>query len=171
MPNGHIYKITNTLNGDFYIGKTNRSVAERFSNHLSLSKTGETHLYRAMRKYGKDNFVVETLEQTESPNEREIELISQLNPHYNMTAGGDGGDTSSSPNYIAGMATRQHPHTPSYGMLGKQHPFKGQRQSKLFKTVVCEGVEYPSIRDASERYGFCIRRRLDNIRYPDFYRK
>ena len=175
MPNGHIYKITNTINGDTYIGKTTKSVSERFTKHKYNSKKGQTYLARAMRKYGPEKFVVETLEQTERLDEREIELISQHNPTYNMTKGGEGGDTSNSPNFIAAMKEMHSKRKPSdyatYGMLGKKSPAKGGRQPSKYKAVMCEGKRFDSIRDAQEAYPKCnLRKRLDNPRFPDFYR-
>lgn len=50
-------------------------------------------LYAAMRKYGIENFIVETLEETDNPNEREMYWINQKNTYhngYNVTLGGDG---------------------------------------------------------------------------------
>ena len=50
----------------------------------------DTYLYRAIRKYGKENFTIEILDE-EYSNEKEIYWISKLKPEYNMTKGGDGG--------------------------------------------------------------------------------
>jgi group I intron endonuclease len=166
-----IYRITNVVNSKFYIGKTSKTVQERFQRHCNNHQTQNTYLYRAMRKYGVDNFIVEILEETDSPNEREIYWIETLQPHYNMTIGGDGGDTSQSPNYKLGMKNRVHPHNPTYGMLGKEHPMKGKSLSKNCCPVICEGVEYPSVGDAQKAYeGISVRKRLDNPKYPEFYR-
>ena len=98
-----IYKITNKVNNKFYIGKTTKSIQERFNRHRYNHQGQKTYLYNSMRKYGFDNFQIEVLEETQNLNEREIYWIEKLSPHYNMTRGGDGGDTSKSPNYIKGM--------------------------------------------------------------------
>lgn len=166
-----IYRITNVVNSKFYIGKTSKTVQERFQRHCHNYQNQNTHLYHAMRKYGVDKFIIEILEETNSANEREIYWIKTLQPHYNMTIGGDGGDTSSSPNYILGMKNRIHPHSPTYGMLGKEHPMKGKSLTKNCCPVVCEGIEYLSVGDAQKAYqGISIRKRLDNPKYPEFYR-
>jgi group I intron endonuclease len=169
-----IYRITNKVNGKFYIGKTTKPVEQRFKTHIYNSKKQNTYLYRAMRKYGSNQFIVEQLEIINNKQDldiREKYWIEKLSPHYNMTAGGEGGNTSSSPNYIEGMKNRVHPHTPTYGMLGKKHPLKGKRLTGNFCPVVCEGIEYPSVGDAQIAYPGCnIRKRLDNPRYPNFYR-
>ena len=92
----YIYKITNTINGKIYIGKTERTVEERFSEHLKDSdrRTFEKRpLYSAIRKYGKQAFVVETIEETDFPEEREIywiEYYQSFKYGYNATLGGDG---------------------------------------------------------------------------------
>jgi hypothetical protein len=69
------------------------------------------------------------------------------------------------------MENRIHPHNPSYGMLGKNHPMKGKRLTRNFCPVVCEGIEYPSVSDAESAYpGISIRKRIDNPKHPKFYR-
>lgn len=166
-----IYRITNTINSKFYIGKTTKTIEERFRRHYYSHRNQNTYLYKAMRKYGIDNFKIDIIEETEFPNEREMYWIDLLDPHYNMTRGGDGGDTSRSPNYKDGMMKRVPHRKPSYGMLGKKHPMKGKVLLKNCCPIMCEGVEYPSIRDAELAYpGTNVRRKLDNPKYPDFYR-
>lgn len=169
-----IYRIKNKVNGKFYIGKTTKPVELRFKAHIKNHKKQNTHLYHAMRKYGVKQFVIEQLEVVADEyklNEREKYWIAKLSPEYNMTIGGDGGDTSNSPNYKIGMLNRVHPHTPSYGMLGKISPLKGKRNSGNFCPVVCEQIQYPSVGDAQLAYpGINIRKRLDNPKYPQFYR-
>lgn len=97
---GYIYKITNQENGKMYVGKTERTPKERFQEHIKKAKLHTNrYLYDAMNHYGYENFVIETLEECEinQLNEREIYWISFLNtltPNgYNMTNGGDGGNT------------------------------------------------------------------------------
>lgn len=48
-----IYKIYNDVNSKLYIGQTTKSLEERINGHHSSMIGGQdTHLYRAMRKYG-----------------------------------------------------------------------------------------------------------------------
>lgn len=50
-------------------------------------------MYRAINKYGIENFSIETLEETENPEEREkywIEYFGSFKNGYNATIGGDG---------------------------------------------------------------------------------
>lgn len=169
-----IYRITNKVNGKFYIGKTTKPVEHRFKTHIKNHKTQNTYLYHAMRKYGVEQFIVEHIESVSDKtqlNQREKYWIALLTPQYNMTSGGDGGNTSSSPNYKLGMKNRIHPHTPSYGMLGKTHPMKGKNLTKNYCPVVCDGVQYSSVGIAQASYpGINIRKRLDNPKYPNFFR-
>ena len=91
--------IENILNGKFYIGKTVKTVQERFKQHIQCAKKRVNRkLYDAMNHYGIDKFVVHVIEdniQSEDIlNEREIYWIAKLNAienGYNMAAGGNGG--------------------------------------------------------------------------------
>lgn len=95
---GYIYKITNDINGKSYIGKTIKSVSERFVEHLHES--GRSHrnarpLYSAMKKYGKEHFHVQTIEECSDSilSERESYWIGYYGTYsngYNATSGGDG---------------------------------------------------------------------------------
>lgn len=92
----YIYKITNLINQRSYIGKTENTIQQRFRMHCQdACKEQNQHrpLYRAMRKYGHENFVIEEIEQTDEPNEREqywIAYYDTYNNGYNATPGGDG---------------------------------------------------------------------------------
>lgn len=92
-----IYKITNKINNKQYVGLTEKSIIERFEQHIKLSKNGKYYLHNAIKKYGKDNFIIEEIEKCNSIDElkqREIYWIKKLNSKtpngYNMTDGGDG---------------------------------------------------------------------------------
>ena len=92
----YIYKITNTINGKMYIGKTEQTIEKRFQQHCSDSQRegmNNRPLYKAMRKYGVEFFSIEEIEQTEQPEEREtywIEFYGTFKNGYNATLGGDG---------------------------------------------------------------------------------
>lgn len=94
----YIYLIKNNINDKCYVGKTLKSPAERFSEHLRDARkpTEENRpLYRAIKKYGEDNFSLQILEECadEFASEREIWYIGKLKTYdhgYNATAGGDG---------------------------------------------------------------------------------
>ena len=99
---GCIYKITNTINGKVYIGQTARSMEKRWKEHLRHGFNPKNHeynlhLYKSMRKYGKDAFTIELIENCENNlmSEREIFWINFYNSSnpdfgYNITLGGEG---------------------------------------------------------------------------------
>lgn len=93
----YIYKITNKINNKCYIGKTDiHTVEERFKEHIKDSyKYTDRPLYRAMNKYGRENFTIEQLEECSEleSSERErywIEYYGSFHYGYNATLGGDG---------------------------------------------------------------------------------
>lgn len=173
----YVYQITNIITQDSYVGKTKQSLNRRWRKHLLNSKDGKTHLYRAIRKYGISNFRVDIIEETDAPDERERFHITTLKPKYNMTCGGDGGDTSSSKNFKKAMK-KYHARKPkseyaTYGMLGKKQSETQQAAIKKSNScpVMCDGVLFESVGKAQESYpGISIRKRLDSKKYPTFYR-
>lgn len=120
----YIYKIENKVNGKIYIGKTQKSIEERFNKHKYNHINGQTHLYRAMRKHSIDQFDITLIEEClDDLNEREKHWINILRPEYNMTPGGEGGDTSNSLNWQIAMKEHHENRTyyPGARMLGKTH--------------------------------------------------
>lgn len=142
-----IYLIRNTLNKDCYVGYTSKTLDERFSKHKQNAKSGmKQHLYNAMRKYGFENFTIESLQEEGNINEDETFWIKKLNPKYNMTQGGEGGDTSSSENFKEAIKKRRSykgSGNPNYGKLGADSP-NSQR-------VKVDGVVYVSITEARKK--------------------
>jgi group I intron endonuclease len=69
----YIYKITNLVNDKVYVGLTTRTIHQRYNDHLRAYKKEDTLLYRAMRKYGIENFEVTELEKTD-----DIEKLTAL---------------------------------------------------------------------------------------------
>lgn len=94
----YIYKITNIKNDKIYIGKTNNTIKKRFQEHCQDSKGlhyENRPLYKAMNKYGIENFKIEQIEECspEIASERErywIEYYGSFKYGYNATLGGDG---------------------------------------------------------------------------------
>lgn len=83
-----VYKITNLLNNDCYIGSS-KDITYRWKQHLTLyCKNGrhyKYHLYRAFRKFGIENFEFKVLELCEE-NERialEQKYYELYKPKYN----------------------------------------------------------------------------------------
>ena len=82
-----VYKITNTVTGDFYIGSS-KDVKYRWMQHKCPSKWKQhsnSPMYQDMIKYGLDKFAFEILAEVEedSLKEAEQEFIEKLQPTYN----------------------------------------------------------------------------------------
>lgn len=99
-----IYKITNTKNRKIYIGKSTTDTATRWELHLkhAFQERRKTRFCNALRKYGSDAFIQETIVDgittNNTLNEQEVLHIKEANSTdpsvgYNMSVGGDGGFT------------------------------------------------------------------------------
>ena len=82
-----VYKITNTITGDFYIGSS-KDVKRRWASHKCTStwnKCKNNPMYLDMRKYGTDKFAFEVFAEVEVGNLKEMEqqFIETLKPTYN----------------------------------------------------------------------------------------
>lgn len=87
-----VYCITNLINNKKYIGITSRDIKVRFQEHCSHK---QTLIYNAVQKYGKENFIIEILEDNilkDEIDKRErfyIEKFNTLIPNgYNLSTGG-----------------------------------------------------------------------------------
>jgi hypothetical protein len=83
-----IYKITNKINGKFYIGSS-KDLTRRRKDHFRLLKKGVNHstlLQRAVNKYGLNNFVFEIIVECSEHLLFIVEqkLVNELNPEYNI---------------------------------------------------------------------------------------
>ena len=122
-----IYKITNLVNGKIYVGQS-VDMERRFQKHLYANDNFLIH--KAIRKYGRQNFSFQILEECsqEQLNDKEILWIKTLNsmvPNgYNMIDGGSNG---------AGLAK-------GYEVI--QYSLDGEYMA-----------EYPSARQASRQTG------------------
>lgn len=85
-----VYKITNILNGDFYIGSS-KNCRKRFNKHYQNARIGGSdsneRFYDAIKQFGEENFSFQMVEQCEPIREllleREQHYIDTLKPHYN----------------------------------------------------------------------------------------
>ena len=84
-----VYKITNTITGDFYVGSSN-DVKKRWRSHKWPSRWKRypsNPMYQDMQKYGLENFIFEVLEVVEEDYLKKVEqeFIEALKPTYNDT--------------------------------------------------------------------------------------
>lgn len=117
----YVYKITNRINGKQYIGKTTRTIEQRFKDHMATLQSG-TKISNAVAKYGKAEFVVEQIDVAQSLeelNQKERYWIATLRPEYNMTDGGDGVYSSEQ-------------------LMGEKNPFFGKRHTPETKRRISE---------------------------------
>lgn len=91
-----IYKITNKINQKVYIGYT-ENINKRIQEHKNSSKSKNNKFYKAIRKYGWDNFYFEIIYQSPDSehclNVMENYFITQYDSFtngYNSTLGGEG---------------------------------------------------------------------------------
>ena len=82
-----IYKITNTITGDFYIGSS-KDVKRRWRDHKCQSRWNKypnNLMYIDMKNYGTDKFEFEILAEVEPEKLKETEqkFIETLKPTYN----------------------------------------------------------------------------------------
>lgn len=97
---GYIYKITNLINNKSYIGQTKNTIKIRMYKHYSKAKQENiTGIDAAIKKYGKENFIIEELCQCQNQDLDELEKFyinkyDTFNKGYNLTTGGQLNTTS-----------------------------------------------------------------------------
>jgi group I intron endonuclease len=135
-----IYLITNRLNGKRYVGQTSGSVRRRFIDHAAANKP-YMPINAAMRKYGRENFTIETLcacETTEELNRMEVHFAESLDTFvpngYNLRAGGRAGKIS------ALTASRI-----AASMTGKVHSMESRQKRRLTLLGKRDTPEYQAL--------------------------
>ena len=134
-----VYIITNTITSKMYVGITTKSLSYRWAQHKYDSKTKELPLYRAIRKYGINNFSIKIIEECESIKdliEKEyywIHILQTLNPDlgYNILPGG----YSMQAGYTLSDETKKKM---SKAKLGKRHFRYGKTLSEEHKRKISE---------------------------------
>jgi len=98
-----IYKITNIINGKEYIGQTTKTIEQRWKRHCwgCTLKSGRMVISTAIAKYGKENFIIEKVQEASSQEELdnlEIYYAKKYNTFspngYNLKAGNGNGCVS-----------------------------------------------------------------------------
>lgn len=151
-----IYKITNKINNKIYIGFTTKTTEKRFKIHLNCINNKQyknSLLYKAIRKYGFENFKSETiiegnfnLQLLSELEKHYIQLYNTFNPKigYNLNKGGLGGNT-----YIR---TKEIKEKISNSLKGHSYN-KGTLKSENHKIKVSEALK--RLKEAGVRWSTC----------------
>ena len=144
-----IYKITNTITNDFYIGSS-KNVKKRWADHKCIStwkRCQNSQLYQDMKKYGTDKFEFEILAEVEEWKLKEMEqqFIETLNPRYNSHRAYTGVGA-----YKGNKAEYKKEHYQKYKEEKKQYDnqlcfYKGETLTlnALSKRFIRQGIPHP----------------------------
>ena len=164
MINIIVYKITCKINNKVYVGQTCETLKQRFSRHMGYQKdVHDTKFYRAVRKYGVDNFYIEQIDTAntqEELDEKEFYWINKLDSvknGYNSKAykGKCGGDTlSNHPNKdIISEKIRQsklgdkNPMRMNGGLKGERNGMFGKRGKDHHNSKKCVSISVNNPKD------------------------
>lgn len=128
-----IYKTTNLIDGKFYIGLDSKNDPYYLGGGIKI--------LRAIKKYGRENFKKEILEECQSIGElpeKEIFWISKLNPPYNISNGGYGNANPSDETRQKLSKTSSGIGNGMYGKKGKLNPFFNKKHSKKTIKILSE---------------------------------
>ena len=158
-----IYKITCLVNQKVYIGQTSETIERRFARHMGYQKNEhDTKFYRAIKKYGKDNFKIEAIDSAETQAELDQKEIYYINFYNSVKEGYNskdsmgkcGGDTLTEHQNIAEIKEKirqsklgdknpmriygglHGPRNGMYGKSGKLNPF-----AKRCKAISIDGTD------------------------------
>jgi group I intron endonuclease len=138
-----IYRATNIINSKVYIGFTKFTTDQRAKAHLKNSKSISNKFYNAIKKYGWENFIWETIYQSKDY-EHTLTVMENyfITEHdsfkkgYNSTLGGDGvvgySHTEETRNQISNTVNDNYSNMTSeerskkFGKPGTENPFHGK---------------------------------------------
>lgn len=169
MPTSYIYKIVNKISGKIYVGKS-KNPASRFVRHIKIAETfskTDNHfqaIHGAIKKYGKENFLLEIIEVCDEPvaNDREIYWINELRTQikdygYNLTSGGDGVNHVSEESKAKRRAK----------MLGRKHSEEHKRkisQSNMGRIISLESRIKISQANSGKNNGMAGKTHSDDVK-------
>jgi group I intron endonuclease len=189
---GFIYLIENIINNKKYIGQTVVSVEKRFKQHCKKSSKKKSLITNSILKYGKENFKVTKLLETDELDLMEIHFIEQLktlSPNgYNLKDGGASGSPSeetrqkmrlqklgkkaSEESKLKRLQTwKENGYSPIPPRITKESAKKGgltRRVKPIIRTCLTTGEikEYDSLTSIKED-GFCSTNVSFCCRYPN----
>ena len=134
-----IYKVTNIINGKFYIGK-------HVTNNLEDGYMGSgKYLKKALNKYGLDNFIKEYLEILDSEEKmnlaEKIYVVLDSDISYNLCFGGQGGFSYINRNNITKFKGKTHTEVTKAVLrkkrvLQKTHKFTIEDKQKISSGLI-----------------------------------
>ena len=144
MKTYNLYLIKNIINSQTYIGYTEKSLQQRFKQHIRLAKSQKGYfLHNAIRKYGDQNFIIELIYTTtciDDIREQEIRCIvkyNSLSPDgYNIHIGGLGGNTLTNHPQLQSIKKLMSERHLQNQARGKDHPLYIQYSQDIRKQVV-----------------------------------
>ena len=73
------------MNQKVYIGQTSETIEKRFARHMGYQKDEhDTKFYRAIRKYGKENFKIEAIDFADTQEELDQKEIYYIKLYYQI---------------------------------------------------------------------------------------
>ena len=182
LQNVGVYKITNKINGDFYIGSCDRCFKERFKEHCryyEMYKEGKRNnlhpkLWNAYDKYGIENFSIDVIEVLSGKTskeilEREEFFIHDLNPRYNIslypTCGGKpnlGRKLDQEWKRKIGEKSKQYKHSEETLKKVSENNKKGAVKLKMINVNTKEELNFNSWVDASKYFNLKSSSSLQN---------
>lgn len=162
-----VYKITNLVNGNYYIGSS-KNVILRYRSHLSSLSRGKSScriLQNAIIKYGILNFRFDIVEYCDNYVERENYYIINLKPKYNIITDNLNSrifskETKELMSEVQKERYRNGAISPN---KGKKHSEEIKKQISLnrkqysvisINLITNEIIEFESIKKAKEYYNF-----------------
>lgn len=141
LKQGFVYLITNKVNGKRYIGITIRDIYLRFREHIwdAINKKHNCILFAAIRKYGKENFTIELIEEVRDITD--IELLhkeSEYITKYNTLVDNGNGYNMVLYEDRKLVFSKESRKKMSVSHLGKQNGFYGCRHSEDSKRIMGE---------------------------------
>lgn len=136
-----IYKITNKKNGKLYIGQSVRDLSIRWKEHLSEAKGSRYNfpLYRAIRKYGEDNFELDILQKCSS-----LEELNEFEEYwikfYKSNVIGYNADTGGLNSIPNEHSRKKMSLSQSKAKKGNKNPFFGKKLSKEHRDKISESL-------------------------------
>jgi len=132
-----VYKITNKINGKLYFGITKVGIKKRWIQHKCNSTRKNYHLYRAIIKYGFDNFIIEIVKNCNTDTEMyelERKMIADFKTNdslygYNNSTGGEISSFGSK------RTIEQRQKISNYQKVRKRKPFTKETILKMKQTA------------------------------------